>query len=137
LATDHFLVLGEKLVPPEGFAADSLLATTFSLDLAAALALPLALIRHGQFAGRTVDTTSRLAVLEAIKRFAPIYRVFCDAGAIHVPSRRWRALALLDEVVVPARAGEPPRAELPPQAGPNPLRPRGRARPSPRRVHEP
>src|SRR5437016_3538692 len=65
LASDRFLVLGEKLLPPEGYEADALLATTFSLDLDMALGLPLALIRQGQFAGGTVETTSRLAVIEA------------------------------------------------------------------------
>ena len=101
LPTDRFLVLGETLLPPEGYAVDALLATTFSLDLATALGLPLALIRQGQFAGSTPEMTSRLAVIDAIKRFAGCYRVFCDAGGIHVPPRRWRALSLLDQVVVP------------------------------------
>lgn len=101
LPTDRFLVLGETLLPPEGYEIDALLATTFSLDLATALGLPLALIRQGQFAGNTPEMTSRLAVIEAIKRFAGCYRVFCDAGGIHVPPRRWRALSLLDQVVVP------------------------------------
>ena len=101
LPTDRFLVLGETLLPPEGYEVDALVATTFSLDLATALGLPLALIRQGQFAGSAPDMTSRLAVIDAIKRFAGYYRVFCDAGGIHVPPRRWRALSLLDQVVVP------------------------------------
>ena len=101
LPTDRFLVLGEALLPPDGYEVDALLATTFSLDLATALGLPLALIRQGQFAGSTPETTSRFAVIDAIKRFAGCYRVFCDAGAVHVPPRRWRALSLLDQVVVP------------------------------------
>lgn len=101
LPTDRFLVLGETLLPPEGYEVDALLATTFSLDLATALGLPLSVIRQGQFAGSTPESTSRLAVIDAIKRFAERYRVFCDAGGIHVPPRRWRALSLLDQVVVP------------------------------------
>lgn len=107
LPTDRFLVLGEKLLPPAGYEADGLLVATFSLDLVMALGLPLALIRQGQFADRTAETASRLAVIEAIKRFAPSYRVFCDAGAIHVPPRRLRALSLLDQVVVPVSMPPP------------------------------
>ena len=108
LPSDRFLVLGEKLLPPAGYEADGLLATTFSLDLVTALGLPLALIRQGQFADRTAETASRLAVIEAIKRFSGSYRVFCDAGGIRVPPRRWRALSLLDQIVVPVSM--PPRA---------------------------
>jgi hypothetical protein len=101
LPSDRFLVLGDKLLPPTGYEADALLATTFSLDLVTALGLPLALIRQGQFADRTAETASRLAVIEAIKRFSGSYRVFCDVGGIRVPPRRWRALSLLDQIVVP------------------------------------
>ena len=115
LPSDRFLVLGEKLLPPTGYEADALLATTFSLDLVTALGLPLALIRQGQFADRTAETASRLAVIEAIKRFSGSYRVFCDAGGIRVPPRRWRALSFLDQIVVPVSM--PPRPMRRPSGG--------------------
>ena len=146
LPSDRFLVLGEKLLPPAGYEADGLLATTFSLDLVTALGLPLALIRQGQFADRTAETASRLAVIEAIKRFSGSYRVFCDAAGIRVPPRRWRALSLLDQIVVPVSM--PPRVRRPGDGAEidsdvsskvrrGQVRPKRGARADPRRLHEP
>ena len=92
---DRLVVLGEALVPPDGYEAELVVAATYSLDFPAALSIPLALIRQGQFAGESLSRVSRWSVLEAIRRFAPKYRVFCDSGCIappratSAPARRW------------------------------------------------
>jgi hypothetical protein len=102
LAADQILVLGKALTPPPGYHVDALVATSYSLELEMALALPLAMLREGDLAGEPLETVPRLDLFEALQRLAPCYRVFCDAGAVYPPSKRWlRILPLLDEVIVP------------------------------------
>lgn len=100
LRTSDLLVLGEELVPPVGYVADSMLATTYSLDLTTALALPLAVVRQGTFAGETAETADRYATLEAITRIAPRFRVFYDMAGLQ--AGRWsRVLEALGKITVP------------------------------------
>lgn len=102
LAPDRIFVLGEALVPPDGYEVDALIAATYSVDLPMALALPLAILRGGELAGETFETVPRVEVFEALRRLVPRYRVFCDASGVYPPpSRRLRILPLLYEVMVP------------------------------------
>jgi hypothetical protein len=106
LAVDQLMVLGEELVPPPGYEPDALLAATYSLDPVLALALPLAFVRHGRFAGEAIEGSDPYALMEAIRRFAPRYRVFHDAsGLLTVPRGQRRMLNLLGEVIVPVSLG--------------------------------
>jgi hypothetical protein len=105
LAADDLFVLGEQLAPPLGYEADAVVAATYSLDLPLALALPLALIRQGRFAGETAETADRYATLEAIRRLAPRFRVFHDATAL-LAGRHRALLTLLHRVAVPVRVPE-------------------------------
>src|SRR4051812_17117716 len=100
LHAEDLLVLGEELVPPAGYEADLLIATTYSLELPMAIALPLAVIRQGRFAGETAESADRYAALEAIRRLASRFRVFCDSSGL-LPVRGGALLNLLNDVVVP------------------------------------
>jgi hypothetical protein len=100
LQTSDLLVLGEELVPPVGYVVDSMLATTYSLDLPTALVLPIAAVRQGTLAGETAETADRYATLEAITRFASQFRVFYDMAGLQ--AGRWsRLLEALGKVAVP------------------------------------
>ena len=100
LRTSDLLVLGEELAPPVGYQADAMVAMTYSLDLVAALALPLAVVRQGAFAGETAESADRYATLEAITRIAPRFRVFYDMAGLQ--AGRWsRLLEALGSVTVP------------------------------------
>src|SRR3954469_21175618 len=99
LRTTDVLVLGEELAPPLGYTADAILAMTYSLDLFMALALPLAVVRQGSFAGETAETADRYATLEAITRIAPRFRIFYDMAGLQ--ASRWsRVLEALGGVTV-------------------------------------
>src|SRR5213076_1458207 len=99
LRTTDVLVLGEELAPPLGYTPDAILAMTYSLDLFMALALPLAVIRQGAFAGETAETADRYATLEAIARIAPRFRIFHDIAGLQA---RWnRLFEALHNVPVP------------------------------------
>lgn len=100
LRTSDLLVLGEELVPPVGYVADSILAATYSLDLPTALVLPLAVVRQGTSAGETAETADRYTTLEAVTRFSPRFRVFYDCAGLQ--AGRWsRVLEAMGRVAVP------------------------------------
>jgi hypothetical protein len=102
LNPDQLLVLGRALVAPPGYEVDALIATTYTLDVPMALALPLSFLRQAEFAGQDADSVSPIEVFEALRRLVPRYRVFCDSDGMHaLPRRHMRLLPLLDTVIVP------------------------------------
>lgn len=75
----------DALRPPPGWRLDYAIGTTFSLDLVALLAAPLAF----SFLDRT-DREGKLSadpvsLLEALRRSADRFAIFCQAGRIAVP----------------------------------------------------
>src|SRR3954452_22883365 len=71
----------DALRPPSGYVLDQAVGTTYSLDLLALLAAPLA---FSVFAEGDV-TTDPLVLLEALQSSADRITVFCDAGHTYVP----------------------------------------------------
>lgn len=102
LAPDARAVLRDQLCPPAGYVLDRAVATTFTLDLAAALVAPLAFASFG--AGDTPDPVS---VMEAVRSAADRVDVFCQAGNVVVPRQASDLMAFLEPMVHPVRA---PRA---------------------------
>lgn len=100
LAPDSRVVLLDQLRPPEGYALDAAVGTTFTLDLTAALVPPLA---FASFAVRS--TTDPVSTLEAVRSCADRVDVFAQAGMVRVPTR-YSALfeflvPMLHEVLAP------------------------------------
>ena len=94
LAPDSRALLLDALRPPRGCSLDRAVATTFTLDLEAALMVPLA------FAGfRFEDQPDPIEVMESLREMSGRFDVFCQAGAIS--DRRWPSdlLALIEDVV--------------------------------------
>lgn len=95
----------DALRVPEGYSFTSAVGTTYSLDLLALLAAPLA------FTGFAVDDERReplsdgLSVLEAVRRHADHIHLFCQAGRIAFPGRYRGLITFLEdsvhEVVLP------------------------------------
>ena len=100
---DRQLLL-DALRPPSGYALDRAIGTSFSLDLLALLAAPLAftLFNWEDKDGRT--TADPLALLEALRRHANRIRLFCQAGEIKLPPAAQPLIAYLEGAVVEARA---------------------------------
>ncbi len=92
----------DTLRPPEGYALDRAVGTTFTLDLMALLAVPLAFTfrdaqdRDGQLA------TEPLSLLESARRYADRIVVFCHGGRTGVPRAGQPALAFIEQSVVAA-----------------------------------
>jgi hypothetical protein len=103
LAPDSRTVLIDQLRPPVGYRLDAAVATTFTLDLTAALIPPLA---FASFEIRGVPDP--IAVLEAVRSCADRVDVFCQAGQIRVPTQASDLMAYLEPMVhevTPARRG--------------------------------
>lgn len=103
LAPDDRAVLREALQPAPGATFDCGVATTFTLDLTAALVAPLAFAAH-----HVRESADPVAVLEAVRSVTDRLDVFCQAGQIRVPATASDLMAFLEpmvhEVVAP-RAG--------------------------------
>ena len=80
LAPDSRVVLLDQLRPPVGYTVDAAVATTFTLDLSAALIPPLA------FASFAMSgTPDPVAALEAVRNCADRLDIFAQAGQLTVP----------------------------------------------------
>lgn len=98
------LLLTDSLRPPPGFLIDSVVSTTYTLDLVTLLTLPLSFTL---FTGDGMDEDGRvdpIVLLEALRRHAGRITVFCDAGHIAVPRRGELLFAHLEDSVVEVQA---------------------------------
>ncbi|MCY3586970.1 MAG: hypothetical protein OXG57_15540 [Acidimicrobiaceae bacterium] len=123
LAPDNRHLLASALHPPDGHEFDCAMAVTYSLDLSALLAVPVALAggdppdadgpdSHAPEAEQQAPTSSSLrprsrpepvSLLAAVKAHARNITVFAQAGQIAVPRAR-RAFAFVEDCVVPVTA---------------------------------
>lgn len=87
--------LTEQLKPPTGFKLSHAVGTTFTLDLATALAVPLSFASH-----RLSAQDDTLGVLDAIRRAADRVDVFAQAGEISMGARS-DLVAFLEPMVHP------------------------------------
>jgi hypothetical protein len=87
--------LTEQLKPPTGFELSHAVGTTFTLDLATALAVPLSFASH-----RLSTQDDTLGVLDSIRRAADRVDVFAQAGEISMGTRS-DLVAFLEPMVHP------------------------------------
>lgn len=102
LAPDARVVLLDQLRPPVGYTMDAAVATTFTLDLSAALVPPLAFASF-ELSG----TTDPVAALEAVRGCADRLDVFCQSGQVAVPSQASELVAFLEPMVHEVRRPRP------------------------------
>jgi hypothetical protein len=104
LAPDGRAVLLDALRPPPGYQLGRALATTFTLDLTAALVVPLAFARS-----QLGDSKDPVAVMEAVQSCAARVDVFCQAGGMVVPRQAPRLVEFLGSMVHEVRRPRPGR----------------------------
>jgi hypothetical protein len=98
LEPDSRVVLLDQLRPPYGYRLHAAVATTFTLDLTAAVVSPLA------FASFEIrGTPDPIAALEAVRACTDRVDVFCQAGQIMVPAQHSDLMAYLEPMVHPVR----------------------------------
>lgn len=91
------------LRPPPGFTLDQAVLTTFSLDLEALLALPLAVLAHAD-GGVEEVLSDPLLLLEALREAGDRIHVFVDQGGIAIPRTERSLYAMLEASVHLVRA---------------------------------
>lgn len=92
-------LLLDCLQPPEGFALDEAIGTTYSLDLYALLSVPVTFVFRDAMSED--GQANPLATLEGLRRYAAHVHLFCQAGEIHVPRGQQRLFAYLEDSVIP------------------------------------
>jgi len=93
-ANKERLDYGKELAPPEGFELDAAVASTYSLDLNALLAVPIALCFNNTLEGDLKG--EKIALLEAMSQLKGKLKVFYQKGNVHYPSSYNRLFALLE-----------------------------------------
>ena len=93
----------ELLRPPPGLRLDLAVLTTYTLDLEALLALPLAAMAHAD-GGVEKLLEDPLLLLQALREAGDRIHVFVDETGIAVPRRERELYATLEESVHPVRA---------------------------------
>ena len=103
LSPDSRAVAIDFLRPPAGYALDAAVLTTFSLDLEALLALPLAVLAHAD-GGVDEVLAGPLLLLEALRQAGDRVHVFVDQAGIAIPRAERSLYAMLEASVHPVRA---------------------------------
>lgn len=98
LGLDESALLLDGLRPPPGMELDAAIGSTFTLDLTALLAIPVS-----STLDTDVDEQEAAELLETIRRYADRTILFCQAGAISVPSEYRAALTFVEQTVVEVR----------------------------------
>ena len=96
---------GTLLGSPTGYILDRALATTYSLDLNALLAIPVALFYTQTLEGDL--SGERLALLEAVRQLSEKVTLFHQAGKVQVPAQYNRLYAYLEDCLVPVVPQKP------------------------------
>lgn len=90
----------DSLRPPDGYHVDRVLGTTFTLDLLALLAVPLAFTFRDAEDREGSIATDPLALIEGARRHAEHMTLFVHAGRAAVPRPGQAALAFLEGSVI-------------------------------------
>lgn len=98
--TNRF-TLFDSLRPPESFSFNACIATTFTLDLKALLALPGIFAMHRD--ADAVTDRPPVEILHAIRKYASQITIFAQAGEIAVPPST-KVFGFLEGSVVPVTA---------------------------------
>lgn len=92
-------LLLDALKPPPDYKLDYAIGTTFTLDLVALLAAPLAFALLDRSGPEGKLSGDPVALLEALRRNADRFAVFCQAGRISVPKPDRLLLSFLEQNV--------------------------------------
>jgi hypothetical protein len=98
------LTYRELLAPPEGYTLTRAVGTTYSLDLYALLAVPVALFYQQSLQDNFKP--ERYEVLEAIRKSRERVTLFCQRGKINLPEGFTSLLSLIEQRIVEVQPSE-------------------------------
>lgn len=90
---------GELLMPPPGFVLQRAVGTTYSLDLQALLAVPVAMYYSKPLETDFNKTEAPLDVFDAISKSIKTVTIFCQKGKIKVPKKFNKLISFTEECV--------------------------------------
>lgn len=93
------VMLTDALRPPAGYRVETAVGTSYSLDLTALLLAPLSFALYDH-AGDDAAAVDPIRLLEAVRRHTRHTSLFCQAGAIHVPSAYRPILTFVEDSVL-------------------------------------
>lgn len=99
LAPETRVLLTDALRPPDGFRLDVAVATSYSLDLTTLLLAPLSFALFDQGDEDNLASVDPIRLLEAVRRHSDRTTVFCQAGAIAVPTSYRTILTFVEDSV--------------------------------------
>ncbi|MFA5385427.1 MAG: phospholipase D family protein [Eubacteriales bacterium] len=85
------------LAPPVGYICEFAIGTTYSLDLEALIGVPLALFLGEEMDGTLIENP--VYILEALRKSADKFTLFCEGGQIKVPNKANPVFALLESSI--------------------------------------
>ncbi|WP_054753342.1 hypothetical protein [Piscibacillus salipiscarius] len=104
----------KKLIPPESYELDFAMGTTFSLDLEALVGVPLALSLSSEL--DDFSDENPYYMLEALRKSADKFAIFCEGGQIQVPQNANSIFSLMEnsvfEVMLPNNKSFHPKVWL-------------------------
>ena len=103
LSTDARAIAMDLLRPPPGYRLDRAVLTTYSLDLEALLALPLAVLAHADSSINEL-LEDPLLLIQALREAGDRISVFVDEAGIGIPRAARPLYAMLESSVHPVRA---------------------------------
>ncbi len=98
------LTYRELLAPPDGYVLTRAVGTTYSLDLYALLAVPVALFYQQSL--QDSFKPERYEVLEAIRKSRERVTLFCQRGKINLPEGFTSLLSLIEQRIVEVQPSE-------------------------------
>lgn len=104
LEPDDRRLMLQAFVPPEGYVLSRAVGTSFSLDLMALMAAPLAFTFDDPEEDDGNLLESPLALLHALRKHSGLITIFCQAGQIKIPPVRQPFLAYVESSVVEVTA---------------------------------
>ena len=89
----------ELLKPPYGYVLDRAIGTTYSLDLQALLAVPVAMFYSKPLEVDFAKSEEPLDVFDAISRASKVVTIFCQKGKIKVSGKYNKLISFTEECV--------------------------------------
>lgn len=92
------------LAPPTGMTLDRAIGTTYTLDLQALLAVPLALTFANCEGADGEPISDPIALLESLRRLTHRFAIYTQTGGIQLPPTNQRLFTFVEDSVVEVRA---------------------------------
>ena len=91
---------GEILSPPTGYVLERAIGSTYSIDLRALLAIPVAMFYSKPLKVDLGKNDDPLDVFDSISRASKIVTIFCQKGKIKVPPKFNKLISFTENSVV-------------------------------------